>query len=165
MQQARENERTFSVLDEADDGRHGDTALVVALLAADRGVPAAAEAFAARVGGTDRLRLVHAERHAVGMAASLKAGVESLDDGSEGAFVFLGDMPRIPAEVAGTLADAIAGGAPAAAPAFAGRRGHPVNTVGDLEGPCSVEVIRRDPATGMLSGGSDPRRDGWALAW
>jgi gamma-glutamyltranspeptidase len=46
-----------------------------------------------------------------------------------------------------------------------GRRGHPVNTVGDLEGPCSVEVIRRDPATGMLSGGSDPRRDGWALAW
>ena len=93
---------------------------------ADRGVPAAAEAFAARVGGTDRLRLVHAERHAEGMAASLKAGVEGLDVGSEGAFVFLGDMPRIPAKVAGALADAIAAGAPAAAPAFAGRRGHPV---------------------------------------
>ena len=44
-------------------------------------------------------------------------------------------------------------------------RGHPVNTVGDLEGPCSVEIIRRDPATGMLTAGSDPRRDGWALAW
>jgi len=44
------------------------------------------------------------------------------------------------------------------------RRGHPVDTVGDLEGPCSVEIIRRDPA-GMLLAGSDPRRDGWALAW
>ena len=30
------------------------------------------------------------------------------------------------------------------------RRGHPVETVGDLEGPCSVEIIRRDAATGML---------------
>jgi gamma-glutamyltranspeptidase len=44
------------------------------------------------------------------------------------------------------------------------RRGHPVATVGDLDGPCSVEIIRRDPA-GMLLAGSDPRRDGWALAW
>jgi gamma-glutamyltranspeptidase / glutathione hydrolase len=45
------------------------------------------------------------------------------------------------------------------------RRGHPVHTVGDLEGPCSVEIIRRDAATGMLLAGSDPRRDGWAVAW
>ena len=45
------------------------------------------------------------------------------------------------------------------------RRGHPVDTVGDLDGPCSVEIIRRDAETGMLLAGSDPRRDGWALAW
>jgi gamma-glutamyltranspeptidase/glutathione hydrolase len=45
------------------------------------------------------------------------------------------------------------------------RRGHPVDTVGDLDGPCSVEIIRHDGATGMLVAGSDPRRDGWALAW
>jgi len=45
------------------------------------------------------------------------------------------------------------------------RRGHPVDTVGDLEGPCSVEIIQRDTASGMLLAGSDPRRDGWALAW
>jgi gamma-glutamyltranspeptidase/glutathione hydrolase len=45
------------------------------------------------------------------------------------------------------------------------RRGHPIKTVGDLEGPCSIEIIRRDAATGMLLAGSDPRRDGWALAW
>jgi gamma-glutamyltranspeptidase / glutathione hydrolase len=42
-------------------------------------------------------------------------------------------------------------------------RGHPVNTVGDLDGPCSVEIIRRDGE--MLLAGSDPRRDGWAVAW
>jgi len=29
----------------------------------------------------------------------------------------------------------------------------------------SSESIRRDAATGMLLAGSDPRRDGWALAW
>ena len=45
------------------------------------------------------------------------------------------------------------------------RRGHPVDTVGDLDGPCSVEIIRRDAESGMLLAGSDPRRDGWALAW
>jgi gamma-glutamyltranspeptidase/glutathione hydrolase len=44
-------------------------------------------------------------------------------------------------------------------------RGHPVVTLGELEGPCSVEIIRRDAATGMLAAGSDPRRDGWALAY
>ncbi len=44
-------------------------------------------------------------------------------------------------------------------------RGHPVRSVGDLDGPCSIEIIRRDAATGMLLAGSDPRRDGWALAW
>jgi gamma-glutamyltranspeptidase/glutathione hydrolase len=44
-------------------------------------------------------------------------------------------------------------------------RGHPVVTLGDLEGPCSVEIIRRDAGTGMLMAGSDPRRDGWALAY
>ena len=35
----------------------------------------------------------------------------------------------------------------------------------DLDGPCSVEIIRRDAATNILLAGSDPRRDGWALAW
>jgi gamma-glutamyltranspeptidase / glutathione hydrolase len=44
-------------------------------------------------------------------------------------------------------------------------RGHPVVALGDLDGPCSIEIIRRDAATGMLLAGSDPRRDGWALAY
>jgi molybdenum cofactor cytidylyltransferase len=118
---------------------------------AEGGVPAAAKSFAARVGRTDRLRLVHAERHAEGMAASLKAGVESLDAGSEGAFVFLGDMPRIPAEVTGTLADAIAGGAPAAAPVFAGRRGHPVLFTSALY-PALLDLSGDSGAAPVLAG-------------
>jgi gamma-glutamyltranspeptidase len=44
------------------------------------------------------------------------------------------------------------------------RRGHPARTVGDLEAPCSIEIIRRE-SSGWLIAGSDPRRDGWALAW
>ena len=45
------------------------------------------------------------------------------------------------------------------------RRGHQVVELGGLEGPCSIEIIRREPSTGMLMAGSDPRRDGWALAY
>ena len=45
------------------------------------------------------------------------------------------------------------------------RRGHRLNIVGDLDGPCSIEIIRRDAASRMLLAGSDPRRDGWAAAW
>ena len=45
------------------------------------------------------------------------------------------------------------------------RRGHPVTEIGPLEGPCSLEIITRNPTTGILLAGSDPRRDGWALAW
>jgi molybdenum cofactor cytidylyltransferase len=93
---------------------------------ADDRVPAAAKALAARVGAADRLHLVHHEGHADGMATSLKAGIASLDSRSAGAFVFLGDMPRLPAGVTSALADALAAGAMAAAPSFAGRRGHPV---------------------------------------
>ena len=44
-------------------------------------------------------------------------------------------------------------------------RGHRVAVLGDLDGPCSLAIIRRDPATGLLLAGSDPRRDGWALAY
>jgi molybdenum cofactor cytidylyltransferase len=99
---------------------------VIVVWGADLRVPAAAEAFATRAGATNRLRLVHAERHADGIAESLKAGVASLGSDSEGAFVFLGDMPRIPTHIAAVLADAIVAGAAAAAPCFEGRRGHPV---------------------------------------
>jgi molybdenum cofactor cytidylyltransferase len=73
-----------------------------------------------------RVKVVAAEDHASGMAASLKAGVASLGDDVDAAFVFLGDMPRVPVSVLGRLAEAVSQGAPAAAPVFDGRRGNPV---------------------------------------
>ncbi len=42
-----------------------------------------------------------------------------------GAFIFLGDMPRIPHDLLDALADALDQGAAAAAPVVNGRRGHP----------------------------------------
>ena len=43
-------------------------------------------------------------------------------------------------------------------------RGHNVRLLGPLSGPCSAEIILRDPGTGLLLAGSDPRRDGYAMA-
>ena len=72
------------------------------------------------------IRLVHAADHAEGMAASLRAGIASLGPEVGAAFVFLRDMPRVPHAVLRPLAEAVAAGAVAAAPMFAGRRGNPV---------------------------------------
>ena len=72
------------------------------------------------------VRIAHAPDYAEGMAASLRAGIASLPDEAGGAFVFLGDMPRVPHAVLAPLARAVADGAPAAAPVFEGRRGNPV---------------------------------------
>jgi molybdenum cofactor cytidylyltransferase len=59
------------------------------------------------------------------MPSACSGACVSLPLDAEGAFVFLGDMPRIPTEVLGPLAAAIAAGRVAAAPVCAGRRGHP----------------------------------------
>lgn len=86
-----------------------------------------AEDVAAVVGAFDpTIRLVHAPDHAEGMGASLRAGIASLPADTAGAFIFLGDMPRVPHAVLPRLAEALATGAPAAAPVFDGRRGNPV---------------------------------------
>jgi gamma-glutamyltranspeptidase/glutathione hydrolase len=45
------------------------------------------------------------------------------------------------------------------------RRGHNVEVVGPLDGPCSINVIRRDEDAGFWQAGSDPRRDGYAVAF
>lgn len=94
---------------------------VILVTGSDAGaVGAAAHAFDRRV------RLVHAPDHREGVGASLRAGVAALPGDAQGVFVFLGDMPRVPAAVASALATALDAGALAAAPTFAGRRGHPV---------------------------------------
>ena len=63
---------------------------------------------------------------AEGMGVSLRAGIEALRPDSDGAFVFLGDMPRVPLGLARDLVHALIPGIDAVAPHFAGRRGHPV---------------------------------------
>jgi molybdenum cofactor cytidylyltransferase len=85
----------------------------------------AAMTFVARENAGRNVQLVHADRYAEGMAETLKTGVAALSSGADGAFVFLGDMPRIPVSLAARLAEAI-GDRGAAAPCFRGERGHPV---------------------------------------
>ncbi len=81
--------------------------------------------FARRQNHHSRLILRHADDYAEGMAATLRAGVAALSDETEGAFVFLGDMPSIPADVPARLAAEI-GSHSAAAPCFEEMQGHPV---------------------------------------
>lgn len=110
--------------------------LLQAALAAARAAPvgsvtvvtgADAEAVEAVVRRFDpAIGIVHAPDHAEGMGASLRTGIAALPAGVAGAFVFLGDMPRVPHAVLAPLAQAVAAGAPAAAPVFEGRRGNPV---------------------------------------
>jgi molybdenum cofactor cytidylyltransferase len=132
--------------------------LLHAALAAARAAPvvsvtvvtgAEEEAVAACVRAFDpTIRLAHAADHAEGLAASLRAGIASLAPETAAAFVFLGDMPRVPHAVLGPLAEAVAAGAPAAAPVFAGARGNPVvlsralfGEVADLQGDIGARPL------------------------
>jgi molybdenum cofactor cytidylyltransferase len=98
---------------------------VMVVTGADPAVAACALAFADAQSQAARLALVHADRHADGLSASLKAGLAAVSPEAVAAFVFLGDMPSVPQAIARRLADAMTGGVIAAAPAHAGRRGHP----------------------------------------
>jgi molybdenum cofactor cytidylyltransferase len=71
-------------------------------------------------------RIVEAKDHALGLSASLKAGIAALPDGASGALVLLGDMPKVPHAVLQPLVAAVEAGAWAAAPVFEGRLGNPV---------------------------------------
>ena len=73
-----------------------------------------------------RLKTVYCEDHLQGMGASLAAGLGAIDPTSAGTYVFLGDMPRVPAELTSNMAKALGGEVKAVAPQFGNRRGHPV---------------------------------------
>ena len=105
---------------------------VLVVTGADPDVARAATDFAEQRGEGARLRLVHAADFASGMSASLKTGIASLPVDADGAFVFLGDMPRVPHAVPMDLASSLRKGIVAAAPTFEGRRGHPVLFSRDL---------------------------------
>lgn len=92
------------------------------VVGADPDVAAAVE----RCAGVRPVEIVEAHDYQEGLSASLKAGLAALPDDAQGALVFLGDMPNVPHAVLAPLVAAIRAGAPAAAPVFDGRRGHPV---------------------------------------
>ena len=102
-----------------------ETVVVVTGAHADQ-VGACARAFAETRPDRSRLQLVHAADHSQGLSASLKQGIGALPEGARGMLLFLGDMPGVPAGVLQPLVDALARGAPAAAPSRQGERGHPV---------------------------------------
>lgn len=84
------------------------------------------KATAERLAAADRLVLVEVENPAEGMGASLRAAARALPDDCAGAFVFLGDMPRIDPATAAKLALALDGPNRIVAPTYLGARGHPV---------------------------------------
>jgi molybdenum cofactor cytidylyltransferase len=98
------------------------------ILATD-GDPDLAEIARDHARGLDRqsdLRVIVVTEAAEGMGASLAAAARALPADADGAFVFLGDMPRIPAGFPANLAAALVGDVDLVAPRFCGRRGHPV---------------------------------------
>ncbi len=99
---------------------------VLVVTGADPAVEGATRHWAEEHGFSGRLGLVHARDHSEGMGASLRAGVAALAEDCPGAFVFLGDMPLIPAAVTSQMVAALSAGVSAVAPIFNGRRGHPV---------------------------------------
>lgn len=90
---------------------------VYAVVGADPAVAARAKARGAR--------LVEAADHALGLSATLKAGIAALPPDAAGALVLLGDMPKVPHAVLGPLVAAVQAGAPAAVPVFEGQVGNP----------------------------------------
>jgi len=108
------------------------------------------EAIAQAAGAT----IVWAPDHAEGLSASLRAGIASLPPACDGAFIFLGDMPRIPHDVLRPLADALAGHA-VAAPYFEGRRGHPVLLAREMFD--AVMALGGDKGAGALLDGQGDR--------
>ncbi len=108
----------------------GDGTLVQATVAMAKSAPVAGVILLGKPG--ERLiedpgvRVVEVANWAKGMAATLRTGIGSLPADAAGAFVFLGDMPRIPRAVLAPLAEAVRAGAPAAAPVWKEKLGHPV---------------------------------------
>ncbi len=78
------------------------------------------------LGRADDLDLVVAADADEGMGASLRTAIAALPADCDAVLVFLGDMPRVPPGLAGSLLAALTPGIDAVAPCFSGRRGHPV---------------------------------------
>lgn len=92
----------------------------------DADLAATAHDHARSLGREDDLEVIVVADAPEGMGASLRTTAAALPADTAGVFVFLGDMPRIPPDLAQALADALAAGFDLAAPRFGAQRGHPV---------------------------------------
>jgi len=111
-----------------------------------------------RPGADDTRRALEAEGCEVvtcadareGMGASLACGALAAGD-VDGYLVALGDMPFVRPSSIAAVRDALAGGAPIAAPYFHGRRGHPVGIAGRFR--AELEACRGDEGAKQLLAG------------
>ncbi len=98
------------------------------------------------------LRLIPVATAVEGIAGSLREAASAARERYDGLYVFLGDMPFVPASLADRLAGVVAQGASAAAPVFKGRRGHPVLLGAGLIEP--LLMLRGDRGAVDLLGGA-----------
>ena len=84
---------------------------------------------------------------AEGMGASLACAVRAAA-GAEGFVIALADMPFIRASTIAAVREALAAGAPLAAPFFRARRGHPVGIAGRFR--AELESLRGDEGAKQL---------------
>ena len=92
------------------------------------------------------------------LSETLRAGIAA-EASADGAFVFLGDMPRIPPELAGQLAGTI-GSAYAALPCRHGTPGHPV-LLSRAAFPAIARLAGDEGAGRLLRGRDDVVRVEW----
>jgi molybdenum cofactor cytidylyltransferase len=105
-----------------------------------------ADALAAAL-KTEGCEVVVCGNAAEGMGASLACAVRSSDT-ADGFVVALADMPFIRSSSIAAVRDALAGGAPLAAPYFRARRGHPVGIAGRFRP--ELEALKDDEGAKRL---------------
>lgn len=101
-------------------------------------------------------RILHADGWEEGMAATLRTGIAALADGAPGVCVFLGDMPLVPVQLCGELAELASASGYAARPRVDGKPGHPVcftraafADLMQLEGDSGANHLLRHRASGV----------------
>ena len=111
------------VIDAALDLAAAAGAPVIVATGADARVAARARA---RLKDTVELIIVEVASWNLGLSQSLQAAVAAVPKACDGAFICLGDMPRIPHTIPSLLSGAFEDGDLAVAPYYQGMRGHPV---------------------------------------
>lgn len=93
-------------------------------------------------------KVVHAPNWLVGISASIRVGIEALQNKPEGLFLFLGDMPLVPNGLCEELADLAKSVGYAARPLRGDVPGHPVAFVN--EAAADLMALTGDDGAGSL---------------